>query len=59
LPKLDGESGIYVRDNIMRHAMNLEYNIHEYLGHIGCFEWVLKSTEMRIFGKMIGDHHDD
>jgi hypothetical protein len=43
----------------MRHAMKLEDIIHENLSHCGCGEWVLKSTEMSIFGKTINYHHDD
>jgi hypothetical protein len=44
LPKIAGESGIFVRDNRMRHAMKLEDIIHENLSHYGCSEWVLKRT---------------
>jgi hypothetical protein len=44
LPKIVGESGIFVRDNRMRHAMKLEDIIHEYLSHPGCIEWVLNRT---------------
>jgi hypothetical protein len=38
--------------------MKLEDIIHEYLSHFGGYEWVLKSTKMRIFGEMIYDHYD-
>jgi hypothetical protein len=54
-----GESGIYVIDNRMRHAMKIEDIIHENLSHCGCGEWVLKSTKMSIFGNTINYHHDD
>jgi hypothetical protein len=43
-PKIVGESGIYVRDNRMRHAMKHGDIIYENLSHYGCFEWVLEST---------------
>jgi hypothetical protein len=43
----------------MWHAMKLEDPIHENLSHNGCYKWVLKSTEMRILGKMINYHHDE
>jgi hypothetical protein len=59
LPKIGGESWVTIRNNIMRHAMNLEDPIHENLSHHGRFKWVLKSTEMRILGKEIKNHHDD
>jgi hypothetical protein len=59
LPKIVGKSGISVRDNRMRHAMNLEDIIHENLIHSRCFEWVLERIEMSIFGKIINYHHDD
>jgi hypothetical protein len=41
-PKIVGRSGIFVRDNRMRHAMKLEDIIHENLSHYGCCEWVLE-----------------
>ena len=41
-PKIASESGIYVKDNRMRHAMKLEYIIHDYLRNYGCGEWLLK-----------------
>jgi len=58
-PKIDGKSGISVRDNIMRHAMNLEDIINKTLSHYGCCEWVLESTKMSIFVNTINYHHDD
>jgi hypothetical protein len=59
LPKISSESGVYVRDNRIRHAMKLEDIIHEYLSHYGGCEWVFKRTKMRIFGETIYDHHDE
>jgi hypothetical protein len=59
LPKIVGESGVSIRNNRMRHAMNLEDMIHEKLSHSGCSKWMLKSTEMSILGKKITYHHDD
>jgi hypothetical protein len=59
LPKIDGESGVSVRDNRIKHAMKLEDIIHEYLSHCGGCEWVLKSIKMSIFGEKIYYHHDD
>jgi hypothetical protein len=58
-PKMVGESGISVRDNIIRHAMKLDDIIHEHLSHCGCSKWVLNNTKMSIFGDMIVDHHDE
>ena len=58
-PKIVGESGVSVRDNRIRHAMKLEYIIHEYMRHFGSCEWVLKSTKMSIFGETIDYHHDN
>jgi hypothetical protein len=42
LPNISGESGVSVRDNRIRHEMNLEDIIHEYLIHCGSCEWMLK-----------------
>jgi hypothetical protein len=49
LPKIDGESGVSIRDNRIRHAMKLEYIIYEYLSHCGGYERVLKSTKQDIW----------
>jgi hypothetical protein len=43
-PKNDGENGISVRDNIMRHAMKFEDIIHENLSYYGCSEGILQRT---------------
>jgi hypothetical protein len=59
LPKIAGESGISIKNNRMRYAMNLEDIIHEKLSHSGSVKWVSKSLEMSIFGKTINYHHDD
>ena len=59
LPKIASESGVFVRDNRIRHAMKPEDIIHEYLSHCGGCEWVLKRKKMSIFGETIYDHHDD
>jgi hypothetical protein len=59
LPKIVGENWITVEDNRVRHAMEFEDIIHKNLIHCGCDEWVLKSTEMSIFGKTIYYNHDD
>jgi hypothetical protein len=53
LPKIATESGVFVRDNRIRHAMNLEDIMHEYLSHYGAYECVLKTTKMIIYGEMI------
>jgi hypothetical protein len=58
LPKIEGGSGVSVRDNRIRHAMKLEDIIHEDLSHYSSYEWVSKRKKMRIFGEMIYDHHD-
>jgi hypothetical protein len=42
LPKIVGESGIFVIYNRMRHAMKFENMIHKNLSHCGCCEWMLK-----------------
>jgi hypothetical protein len=59
LPKIAGESGVSVRDNIIRHVMKLEDIIHEDLSHYGGCEWVLKRRKMSTFGETIYYHHDD
>jgi hypothetical protein len=59
LPKINGESGISIKNNRIRHAMNLEDMIHQNLSHNGGGKWVSKSPKMSILGKMINDHHDD
>jgi hypothetical protein len=59
LPKIACESWVTIKNNRVRHAMNLEYLIHENLSHYGCCKQVLKGVEMRILGKAINNHHDD
>jgi len=58
LPKITGESWITIKDNRKMHAMKLEYIILTNSSHCVSGEWVLKSTKMNIFGKMIYYHHD-
>jgi hypothetical protein len=39
--------------------MEFEDITHKKLSHCGCYEWVLESIEMSIFGKEIYYNHDD
>jgi hypothetical protein len=59
LPKITGESGIIVKENRVRHAMEFEDIVHKNLSHCRCHEWVLERIEMIIFGKVIYYKHDD
>jgi hypothetical protein len=59
LPESVGESGIMVKNNRMRHAMEFEDMIHKNLSDHGGGEWVLKRKKMSIFGKTIHYYHDD
>ena len=50
MPKIVGESGVFVRDNRIRHSKKLEDSIHEDLSHRGCCKRVLKGAEMSVLG---------